>query len=310
MENYLELSFKFLSMKAPYLALDIGFTTISLALGDKKGISSDIKSVPTEEWWSEKKISELIQNTVNGFNKTSDNLKGIGAGVPGLVDVDEKKVIYSSHMDELDFTSVENELGSPICIENDANAAAMAERHYGEGQNCRNMAAIMIGSGVGGGVYYGGELLGSEEKGRSPEPGFVHVGDSITWQDVMGGESIPEYIESLLETENRETELDDTIQAEDLFDMAQSDAVAQNYLDELSDLNAKGIASVINLYAPEVITFSGSVAVNNPDFMESSFEKVEEYAVNPVPEMKISDLEENLGLYGGLALAARKENAG
>jgi|APHM01.1.fsa_nt_gi Transcriptional regulator/sugar kinase len=96
--------------------------------------------------------------------------------------------------------------------------------------------------------------------------------------------------------------------AEEIFDLFDNDSIDEKYFNRLVDLNARGISTLIDLYAPELITFSGSVAVNNPEFMQKSFEKAGEMSINPKPQMRISDLENNLGLYGALALAQKKLN--
>jgi glucokinase len=289
-----------------YLGLDIGASNINIGLGDEENLYSDrTRTVATQDYWSEEGIFDLILETLEMYDLTPARIEGIGIGVPGLVDVEEKRMEYSHALEELDFDKV-SELDVDIEVENDANAAVMGEVAYGDGADLDNVVTVIIGSGIGGGVRYGGEVLGSQADGRSPEPSGIIVDDETTWDESVGGENMPEYLRGLLKHEERETELSKQPEAEELFEMA-NDEVARDYIDRLAELNARGIATMINLYSPEIITFSGSVAVNNPEFMEKSLEKVEKHAINPEPEMKISELGNDLGLYGALALAQRKD---
>lgn len=288
-----------------YLGLDVGASNIRIGLGNEESLFSDKKrKVSTEEYWSETELVDLILETLDEYDVSPEKVDGIGIGVPGLVDVEENKMEYSYALDELSFEEL-SKLDIDFKIENDANTAVMGEKFYGDGRDVDSVATIIIGSGIGGGVYYGGTLLGSQKGGRSPEPAGIVVGKGTTWDESVGGENMPEYVTSLLEEDERNADISSDIDAEELFKLSEQDEVVREYVDRLAELNARGIATIVNLYAPELITFSGSVAVNNPEFMESSFEKVEELSINPKPEMKISDLGNELGLYGALALAQK-----
>lgn len=290
-----------------FLGLDIGASNIRIGIGDEENLYSDsTRQVRTRDYWSEEGIKDLIIESLEEYNSSLDEIKAIGIGVPGLVDTKNKEMKNSFALEELNFQNIEDETDTELNIENDANTAVMGEKHYGSGPDYQNIATIIIGSGIGGGIYYDGKLLGSQEDGDSPEPGGIIIEDDRTWDGILGGENIPNYTEKLMEDE--ETELPDKPSAEELFTIAEEDETAQKYVERLSELNARGIASIVNLYAPELITFSGSIAVKNPDFMQASFEKVEDYTIASVPEMKISDLGNELGLYGALAVAQNPES--
>lgn len=289
-----------------YLGLDVGASNIRVGLGDEEDLYSDkLREVPTEDYWSEEGLRTLIIETLELFEISLESLDGVGIGVPGLVNTDENKLELCFALDELSFTEV-SKLDIDISIENDANVAVMGEKFYGDGGNNDNIVTVIMGSGIGGGVYYGGELLGSRVKGRSPEPGGLSVEGETIWDEAVGGENLPEYMETLMDDEEQKYEVSD-MSAEEVFKLSEDDEVIADYLEKLTELNAKGIANLVNLYAPELITFSGSVAVNNPEFIRKSFEKVDELVINPRPDMKISKLGNRLGLYGALALAQKAD---
>lgn len=288
-----------------YLGLDVGASNIRIGLGNEDTLFSDKqRRVPTEEYWSEEGILNLILGTLDRYSISPDEVDGIGIGVPGLVDLEEDRMELSYALDELSFEEL-SKLDIDFQIENDANTAVMGEKLYGDGGDLDTVATVIIGSGIGGGVYYNGNLLGSQKDGRSPEPTGIVVEGGTTWDGSVGGENMPKYVTNLLEEDERETGISQDISAEEIFELSEEKEVVQECVDRLTELNARGIATMVNLYAPELVTFSGSVAVNNPEFMEDSFDKVEEHAINPVPDMKISELGNELGLYGALALAQK-----
>jgi glucokinase len=298
-----------LGMEKLYLALDAGVTNIHLGLGDATGIIDETRrKVETDDYWSEEGLRNLVQEVTEEYGTSVEDLERIGIGVSGLVDPEDKELVYSYSLEELEFHELKN-LETEFIVENDANVAVLGEKHYGVGTEVDNLAIIIIGSGVGGGIYYRGELLGSQRDGSSPEPAGIAVSRDLTWEEAVGGKNMPGYIAELLEDEERSTNLSKEMNAEQIFEAAETDAVAKEYLKKLSDFNSKGIATLVDMYAPDIITFTGSLAAENPDFMKESFEQVEEHSINTVPEMKISELGNELGLYGALALAQGKHES-
>jgi glucokinase len=282
-----------------YLGMDVGKSNIGIAIGNDEGLNQDMKrKVSTEEHWSEQGLRDLIQNTLHRYGLEVEGLEGIGICVPGLVDPEEMRMELSFALEELSFTQL-SDLDVDLYIENDANAAVMGEKFYGDGGGTESIATVVIGSGVGGGVYYDGELLGAQRDGRSPEPAGILVEGETTWEQALGGEGIPEFIRGSMD----DTNISQDIDAEALFDLRESHEEVEKHMNRLKQLNARGIATLVNMYAPGLITFTGAVASNNPEFMKESFDSVESLCINPVPEMKVSDLGSEAGLYGALALA-------
>jgi glucokinase len=90
-----------------------------------------------------------------------------------------------------------------------------------------------------------------------------------------------------------------------LFEAARErDELALRIIGEIGLLNAIGFANVINMYDPELITVGGSVALFNSELILNPIKKdVSKYAMNRLPEIKITPLGEDAVLYGALAAA-------
>jgi glucokinase len=95
--------------------------------------------------------------------------------------------------------------------------------------------------------------------------------------------------------------------AADLFSAARlSDRLALMLVAEIGMLNAIGFANVINAYDPSLITVGGTVALENAEAVLVPIMKhVGDYAINRVPQIKVTSLGENVGVYGAVAAALK-----
>src|SRR5699024_1751428 len=161
--------------------VDIGGTSIKIGWLSKYGdilskweISTDTNNngatILTDIWQS---ISEKIQQ----LNINVHEIMGIGVGVPGFIDsengiVDEAVNIGWKNINVKERLHALS--GLPICIANDANTAVLGENWLGAGKQAKNVLAITLGTGVGGGIIVNGELLNGEN-GTAGEIGHMTV---------------------------------------------------------------------------------------------------------------------------------------
>src|SRR5260370_28740173 len=82
--------------------------------------------------------------------------------VPGTVSKDNRMVLQVPNLPSLDNVALkqilEDQLGWPVFLENDANAAAIGEMWLGAARGQRSVICITLGTGVGGGIILDGEL--------------------------------------------------------------------------------------------------------------------------------------------------------
>ena len=119
-------------------------------------------------------IFETIDEVIGG------EVSGIGIGVPSVVDV-ERGIVYSVEnipaWREVPLKDkLESRYGCPACVNNDANAFALGELHFGKGRGYRNMVGLTIGTGLGAGIIIGGRLY------SGPNCGAGEIG-SIPYRD-------------------------------------------------------------------------------------------------------------------------------
>ncbi len=92
-----------------------------------------------------------------------ESLRGVGIGVPGFIDMAAGLVVGSANLPGFqDFPvrdKIQRCLGTPIILENDANAAALGEMWMGAGRDVKDLILITLGTGIGGGIIMDGKIL-------------------------------------------------------------------------------------------------------------------------------------------------------
>ena len=83
------------------------------------------------------------------------------------------------------------------------------------------------------------------------------------------------------------------------------DRFAEFAVNFLAEVNAAGIASVINVYDPEVLTVGGSIALRNPDFVEISAARVGNYLINRKPSISLTPLGDDVVLVGAALISIK-----
>jgi glucokinase len=90
-------------------------------------------------------------------------LAGVGVGVPGFIRIKEGFITGSNNLPYLENfpvrDAISQRLGSPVILENDANAAALGEKWMGAGRDVEDLVLLTLGTGIGGGIISGGRVL-------------------------------------------------------------------------------------------------------------------------------------------------------
>lgn len=141
-----------------YLSIDVGGTFIKYSLVDRSGNLLSVNKIPAPATLDEF-LAEIFQLICN----FRDDIKGVGFSQPGKIDT-QKEIIYHGgsleYLHELPLKAlVEKEFGIPCALSNDGKAAALAELWLGNLKEVENGAAVVLGTGVGGGLILNGQLF-------------------------------------------------------------------------------------------------------------------------------------------------------
>lgn len=147
------------------LGIDIGGTSIKGGVVNQHGeLLQEFKmsvnrGEPQEDTIN--KLIELVKSFLNENHYKTDDIFGVGCGVPGIIDSTNGVVTFSSNLKWKDLplkSMLEEGLNLPVRITNDANAAALAEAKFGSGNKYRSFIMMTLGTGIGSGIFVDGKL--------------------------------------------------------------------------------------------------------------------------------------------------------
>ena len=304
------------------IAIDLGASNLRIALVSANGsIIAKIKAQTSKEGATGSVITHQIIGLVRLLLQETETKRIKGIGISSIGPLNYKRG-GPEHSPNIPFPFVplvqplEKEFSSPVLLLNDCNAAVLGEKYFGAGKNVKNLVYATISTGVGGGAIVDGNLL-LGKGGNAAEVGHFIV-DSLYnipctcqkgighWEGLASGRNIPRFFETWLKATNK-TSLFIPKEAKDVFDAAKNgNSTAQEFLEELSRVNARAISNIIAAYDPELITLGGSVVLNNPRVILEGIKKyVEHYLA--VPRIIITLLKEDITLMGAAAGVFFKE---
>lgn len=126
-------------------------------------------------------VDSCMQRTAELIREVSGGTPGgpVGIGIPGVIDLSGRLILNSPNLrflDEVPFVDpLEQQLGVPVHLENDANCATLGEARHGAGKDHPSFLLATIGTGIGGGMVLNGKLFRGSG-GMAGEFGHVHAG--------------------------------------------------------------------------------------------------------------------------------------
>lgn len=172
-------------MKKIVFGVDIGGTTIKMGVFSTEGTLIEKWEIPTRKMEQGKyifpDIADSILSKISALGYTKEDCAGVGVGAPGPVDA--KGVIHGAVNLGWGELNIADTLGAlidmPVKAANDGNAAALGEMWKGGGQGYKDIVAVTLGTGIGGGVIIDGKLVAGSV-GAGGEIGHIPVEENET----------------------------------------------------------------------------------------------------------------------------------
>lgn len=259
-------------------AVDIGGTKIAVGLVDDGGKVLVRTQAATDAGRYDKGI-ELIARMLQESAATAGvQISGIGIGSTGPVDP------MTGEFGDVDFLpgwrgknpvrDLAETFKVRAALENDGDAAALAEAGWGAGRNRSRLIYVTVGTGIGGGIVLDGKLYRGVD-GAHPEVGH-HVVDPAgpecscgfrgCWESLAAGPAMAAWFEKNAAADYPHRE---GITAKRICELAlQGDAVALQAVEHEAFYLGLGLANLINLFAPDAIVLSGSVMKSAALFLD------------------------------------------
>jgi len=316
-----------------FLAIDLGGTKTSVSIGNKSGHLYAVNRFPTEattspDRWLER-LTGIVEQTFQEASLSQSDLKSVGLAVPGPMNVATGMVTAPPNMPAWRNVPVkswvESRFGLPVSINNDANAAALAEYYFGEFKNTPDLVYLTMSTGIGGGIVSGGRLLQGAndlagEVGHivlDPQGPSCPCGQRGCFEMYCGGRNVIEQIKKRIE--NGETSqllqtTDHDLEKLTVTAIAkaagQGDLLALEFWERFIDRLAQGVGIVTMCFNPSAIIM-GTIAIHlGNQLIDPLHAKLARFAwPQALEHLKIrpSALGTRIGDLGALALAVSAE---
>lgn len=308
-----------------YLGVDLGGMSIKAGVVDETGKLLCSDKVPTQRERDYtliiKDMADLCMEMISKAGLTLNDIKSIGVGSPGIPDKENGILISSNN---LGFTNVpikkelQKYLNLPVYLENDANAAALAESVAGASKDVDHSVLITLGTGIGGGIIIDNKIY-SGFNGAASELGhmiIVHNGlqcscsrrgcfekyasaSALIQQTVEAAKENPD---SILNTIN-EGDLKQIDARTAFLAQKQGDITADRVVGQYVEYLADGVMNIVNMLFPEVIVIGGGVGNEGENLFEPLRKALKERAyTHDVASSKIRGAE--MGNKAGIVGAA------
>ena len=153
-----------MAKKTLAIGVDVGGTKISMVVGHARGKIFACRQIPTRAQ-TRRAIPEMIEN-LKAFTEDprfKGKIRGVGLGIPGPINNESGIVPFSPNLQGWKGVPLkrllQKALKLPVRMENDANAAGLGEKIFGQGRGLENFIYITVSTGIGGGIVVHGKLL-------------------------------------------------------------------------------------------------------------------------------------------------------
>jgi glucokinase len=299
------------------IGIDLGGTNLRVALVSEDGeIARKVKKASPEEVFDS--LLETIEEVKQG------DIAGIGLGVAGLIDRENGRVFSSPNyhaVEGLDLVEgIQRKFNVPVYLENDANCAALGENARGAGKDFENFVLLTLGTGIGGGIIYKGELLdAAAEIGHmsiNAEAEKCPCGNIGCLENYASARAMIAKAVVMLE-KGTESMLKNCcngsiykITPDDIYKSAlEGDTLSREILRDAGRALGVGLANLINILSPEAIILAGGLIGAWNIYVQEAIKEASRRAFKDVFEaVKIipSSLGDDAGVVGAASLVFMK----
>ncbi len=310
------------------IGVDLGGTNIAVGV-----VSPDMKIIgkssvktniprPADEIFDD--IAKAVDMAVENAGIQMNEVSSVGVGTPGTVN---KNNGYIEFANNLGFNQVpakdmlEERIGKPVYLDNDANCAALGEAVAGVGKGAKNFVAITLGTGVGSGIIIDGKIINGAnfaagEMGHTVicfDGKQCNCGRKGCWEQYASATALIAQTKEkmLLDHDSAMWKIVEgnieNVNGRTAFDaMRMNDPSACEVVDKYISYVAAGLVNIINALQPEFICVGGGIANEKETLLAPIREHVdrERYSHYSTRQTEIvsAELGNNAGIIGAALL--------
>lgn len=316
------------------LALDVGGTKLAAGIVSAQGELLDTLRTPTQLGLGPEGVTrQLLDLGLALLQRSSVEISCVGVGCGGPLDRELGIIKDPPNLpgwtdfplkSRLEAGLLEAGWTLPIALDNDANAAALAELRFGAGRGFQHLIYLTISTGIGGGVILDGQLYAGKN-GNAGELGHLQVevhgercncGGRGCLEQYASGSSIARRARAValassgsllntLEPDPQRITAHTVLQA-----LEAGDAATRAFWDETLEYLAAGVASTIHAFDPQRVVIGGGIS----NFGEWLFPPLRaRVQARTMPalwqglDICRAELADHVGIYGAAAVALSRE---
>lgn len=310
------------------IGVDVGGTKVAAGVVSEDGaiIATTRRDTPADD---PVKTADVIADAVRELVAVHE-VAAIGLGAAGFVDAARSTVLFAPNLawrDEPLRAAMEERLGLPAIVENDANAAAWAEARFGAGRGEDYVVVLTVGTGIGGGIVVGGQLLRGRF-GVAGEIGHLNIvpdgrrcgcGLQGCWEQYASGRALvqeaqeqsiasPALARELLQRAGGEPE---GITGPIVTQAARAgDVAALQCFDEVGRWLGRGMAQLAAILDPGMFVIGGGVSEAGDLLLEPVMRAYRKHLTarghRPTAEVRLAEMGGEAGIVGAADLARRR----
>lgn len=301
-----------------YLGIDIGGTNLKSGIIDDAGQLVYSSSMPTN---AARGADLILRDIIAIIRKITPqySVKTIGIGVPGIVK-DDGTIAVAPNLPGWNDIQIgrflRSEFALPIAIDNDANAAAIAELELGAGKDINSFIYVTLGTGVGGAIIHNGKLFRGEDGGTG-EIGHIIINANDdeypcveefrtgTLEEYTGREKIINLFNNLVKNYPESILYNKAdVDVSDISDAVYAgDKVAIKCFETVGKYLGVGLASAMNLLDIKTAIIGGGISQAHPILLESALSALKKRAL-PTVALKAKILTAHFSKDAGIVGAA------
>ncbi|GAB4539827.1 MAG: xylose repressor [Anaerolineales bacterium] len=267
----------------------------------------------------------IVQEAQTQNKKRGTRFLGIGLATPGTVDVEDGILVFAPnlHWHQVPFREIFSKATNlKTFIENDANAATMAEHLFGGAKQLNDFIFVFAGIGIGSGLFLNGKLyrgkngyageIGHSPISAGPAQNVCHCGNRGCWETYANQYSILQRIQARLEVK-RNSVIPQLLEEKQcalsipLIKQAADagDAEALESFAEAGRAMGQGFAGLVNILNPETIILGGPLAIAGDYLLPSVREMIARHALPEIgqqAEIVLSTFGSDASLIGAIAI--------
>ncbi|MBA4494567.1 ROK family protein [Paenactinomyces guangxiensis] len=287
------------------IGVDIGGTKIAIGMVDKQGQVKEKQVLQTNIDKSPYQVCEQIYQVaaeiIQQSGVSAGEIAGLGIGAPGPIDRVNGTIVCPPNLPKWNGFPIRKFFAErvqiPVLFENDANVATLAEKWVGAAQENENFIYLTISTGVGGGLFFNGDVVWGK-RGNAGEVGFTTMTpDGQTIEELASGTAIAKRASALMNKQ---------LTTQEVFQLyALGDSVIVPLIEETFQYLGRFCTNLIHFCEPEKIVIGGGVSQVGEPLFNAVRHVVRQHASSQFgreTEIVPAGLQQDTGLIGASAL--------